>query len=70
MALTEQQAGEPLLEFHQYGSLRRVVGVTPFTYTQLPRVSFGVRTGMDDGASVADAATAGSGRYGQASSAS
>jgi len=26
MAVTEQQAGEPILEFFQYGSLRRVVG--------------------------------------------
>ena len=37
MALTEQQAGEPILEFFQYGSLRRVIGVEPFAPGSLPR---------------------------------
>jgi hypothetical protein len=52
---TERQAGEPVIEFFQYGSLRRVVGVAPFAPSQLPRVSFGLRTGMDDAASAHEA---------------
>ena len=40
-ALTERQAWEPVVEFFQYGSLRRVAGVAPFAASQQPRVSFG-----------------------------
>ena len=47
-ALTARHVAEPLTEFHQYGSMRhaQVHGTVPFKPRDLPRVSFGTRTGL------------------------
>ena len=55
---SERVVAEPLTEFFSYGNLRRPIGCRAFEDSQLPRLSFGVRTDAE----VVDAAEEGDGR--------